>query len=43
VFVIVFLTALIGLILWISLRITMPAYFKGKTLTRATPTLVPDE
>jgi amino acid transporter len=43
VFVIVFITALVGLIIWIALRITMPAYFQGRTLTRATPTLVPDE
>jgi amino acid transporter len=43
VFVIVFLTALVGFFVWLSLRITMPAYFKGRTLTRSTPTLVPDE
>ena len=43
VFVIVFLTSLIGLIFFVYLRITMPPFFKGKTLTRATPTLVPDE
>ncbi len=43
VFVIVFLSALIGLIIFILLRISQPAFFKGKTLTRSTPTLVPDE
>jgi amino acid transporter len=43
VFVIVFLSAFIGLIIWIALRISQPAYFKGQTLTRSTPTLVPDE
>jgi amino acid transporter len=43
VFVIVFLSWLAGLIFWIFLRIRQPAFFKGKTLTRATPTLVPDE
>ena len=43
VFVIVFLSWLAGLIFWIYLRISQPAFFKGKTLTRATPTLVPDE
>jgi len=43
VFVIVFITALVGLIIWVALRITMPAYFLGRTLTRSTPTLVPDE
>ena len=43
VFVIVFISALIGLIIFIALRISQPAYFKGRTLTRSTPTLVPDE
>jgi amino acid transporter len=43
VFVIAFLSALIGVILFIFLRITMPPFFKRRTLTRATPTLVPDE
>jgi amino acid transporter len=43
VFVIVFLSALVGVILWAFLRITQPAYFKHQTLTRSTPTLVPDE
>jgi amino acid transporter len=43
VFVIVFLSALVGAILFGYLRITAPAYFKGRTLTRSTPTLVPDE
>jgi len=43
VFVIVFVSALIGLLLFIYLRITQPAYFKRQTLTRSTPTLVPDE
>ncbi len=42
VFVIVFLSALVGVILWAFLRITQPAYFKRQTLTRSTPTLVPD-
>jgi amino acid transporter len=43
VFVIVFLSALVGLVFWLFLRFTQPAYFKGRTLTRSTPTLVPDE
>jgi amino acid transporter len=43
VFVIVFLSALVGFIFWLYLRLTQPAYFKGRTLTRSTPTLVPDE
>ena len=43
VFVIVFLSALVGVILYAILRIVTPDYFRGRTLTRATPTLVPDE
>jgi amino acid transporter len=43
VFVVVFLSVLIGVIFWGYLRITQPAFFKRKTLTRSTPTLVPDE
>jgi amino acid transporter len=43
VFVIVFLSALVGFVFWIYLRVTQPAYFKRLTLTRSTPTLVPDE
>jgi amino acid transporter len=43
VFVIVFLSWLIGVIFFIYLRIVHPAFFKKQTLTRATPTLVPDE
>jgi amino acid transporter len=43
VFVIVFLTSLIGFIFFLYLRFSMPDFFKGRTLTRATPTLVPDE
>jgi amino acid transporter len=43
VFVIVFLTSLVGLIVYLVLRFTQPDYFKGRTLTRSTPTLVPDE
>jgi amino acid transporter len=42
VFVIAFLSALIGLIAGIATRIAMPAYFRKETLTRTTPTLVPD-
>jgi hypothetical protein len=41
--VIVFLSALFGFLFWIYLRITQPAFFKRQTLTRSTPTLVPDE
>jgi len=43
VFVIVFFSTLIGVILWAYLRIVQPAYFRRQTLTRSTPTLVPDE
>ena len=43
VFVIVFLSALVGVILYSILRIVTPDYFRGRTLTRATPTLVPEE
>ena len=43
VFVIAFLSALAGLIAGIIMRFVSPAYFRKQTLTRATPTLVPDE
>ena len=43
VFVIVFITWLIGALFFVYLRFTMPPFFQGRTLTRATPTLVPDE
>jgi amino acid transporter len=35
--------ALVGLIFFIYNRVLHPAFFKKETLTRATPTLVPDE
>jgi len=35
--------ALVGLAAAIFMRVTAPAFFKKETLTRATPTLVPDE
>ncbi len=41
-FVIAVAAALIGLIVFVYCRFTAPAFFKKKTLTRATPTLVPD-
>ncbi|HEY0935643.1 MAG TPA: APC family permease [Trebonia sp.] len=43
VFVIAFVSALIGLIAGIWVRFAKPAFFRKETLTRATPTLVPDE
>jgi amino acid transporter len=41
-FMIAFLSALVGLIAGILVRFVMPAYFRKQTLTRATPTLVPE-
>jgi amino acid transporter len=42
VFVIFFLSALVGLIAGIWMRFAAPAFFRKETLTRATPTLVPE-
>ena len=42
-FVIALGSAIIGLIAFAYCRISSPAFFKKQTLTRATPTLVPDE
>jgi amino acid transporter len=42
-FVIAVGAAVLGVIVFIYLRIKQPAFFKKETLTRATPTLVPDE
>ena len=42
-FVIAFVSALVGLIVGLYMRFAYPAYFKKQTLTRNTPTLVPDE
>ena len=39
VFVIVFISSLLGAILYVYLRFAQPAFFKGRTLTRSTPTL----
>ena len=41
-FVIAAAAAIVGVIFFIYNRIANPAFFKGQTLTRATPTLVPD-
>jgi amino acid transporter len=43
VFMIAFVSALVGLIAGIWARFAMPAFFRKQTLTRSTPTLVPDE
>jgi amino acid transporter len=42
-FVIAFLAAVAGVLVFIYMRLTAPAYFKKETLTRSTPTLVPDK
>jgi amino acid transporter len=42
-FVVAFLAALVGVAGFAYMRITAPAYFRKETLTRGTPTLVPDE
>jgi amino acid transporter len=41
-FVIAFLSALVGLIAGIWVRFAMPAFFRKETLTRTTPTMVPE-
>jgi amino acid transporter len=43
IFLIALGAALVGLLGFIYMRVTAPAYFKKQTLTRSTPTLVPDE
>jgi amino acid transporter len=43
VFVIVFFSWLAGLLVFLFLRFSQPPFFKKETLTRSTPTLVPDE
>jgi amino acid transporter len=42
VFMIAFLAAVAGVVTFIYSRITGPAFFRKETLTRATPTLIPD-
>jgi amino acid transporter len=42
IFIIAFLSALAGLIGGIYMRFTSPGFFRKETLTRATPTLVPE-
>jgi amino acid transporter len=42
VFVIAVISALVGLVAGIAVRFGMPAYFRKETLTRSSPTLVPD-
>ena len=42
-FMLFLLAALAGIAACIFMRVTAPAYFKKETLTRSTPTLVPDK
>ena len=42
IFVIAFLAALAGVLAFVFMRVTAPAFFRKETLTRSTPTLVPD-
>ncbi len=42
-FVIIFASVVVGLAFYIYCRIKDPAFFRKETLTRSTPTLVPDE
>jgi hypothetical protein len=42
-FVIAFVAALAGLLVATYMRFVYPAYFRKQTLTRSTPTLVPDQ
>jgi amino acid transporter len=43
IFIIAFIAALVGLLAGIYMRFAQPAFFRKQTLTRSTPTLVPDE
>jgi amino acid transporter len=42
-FVIAAGAAIVGVLIFIYMRVTSPAFFKKQTLTRSTPTLVPDD
>jgi amino acid transporter len=42
-FVVIFLSVIVGLLFYLYCRVTAPAFFKKQTLTRSTPTLVPDK
>jgi amino acid transporter len=42
-FMLFFLAAVAGVLVGIYMRVTEPAFFKKETLTRSTPTLVPDK
>jgi hypothetical protein len=43
IFLIALAAALAGLLGFIYMRVTAPAFFRKQTLTRATPTLVPEQ
>jgi hypothetical protein len=43
IFLIALSAALLGLLAFTYMRVTAPAFFRKQTLTRTTPTLVPDE
>jgi amino acid transporter len=43
VFLIALAAAFVGVLGFVYMRVTAPAFFKKETLTRSTPTLVPDE
>ena len=43
IFIIAVLAALAGVLGFVYMRVTAPRFFRKETLTRATPTLVPDE
>jgi amino acid transporter len=43
IFIIAVLAAVAGMLGFVYMRVTAPAFFRKETLTRATPTLVPDE
>jgi len=43
IFIIALGAAVVGVLGFIFMRVTAPAFFKKQTLTRSTPTLVPDE
>jgi amino acid transporter len=43
IFLIALCAAIVGLLGFIFMRVTAPAFFRKQTLTRSTPTLVPDE
>jgi len=43
VFMIFFVTAVLGVVLMLLWRFASPSFFSGEVLNRATPTLVPDD